>query len=109
MGQGNNAFIFPGLGLGVLLTRARRVTDGMLTAASLALAGYTDGARLAQGALYPRMDRLRAASRQVALAVMRQAVKEEVAMRKLPADLRGPAQGRDVAARVPPLRRAPGQ
>jgi malate dehydrogenase (oxaloacetate-decarboxylating) len=87
VGQGNNAFIFPGLGLGVLLSRARKVTDGMLTAASLALADYTDGARLAQGALYPRMDRLRAASRQVALAVLRQAQREAVASRALPEDL----------------------
>jgi len=87
VGQGNNAFIFPGLGLGVLLSQARRVTDSMLTAASLALAEYTDAARLAQGALYPRMDRLRSASRRVALAVLRQAVKEGVAMRQLPEDL----------------------
>ena len=87
VGQGNNAFIFPGLGLGVLLSQARRVTDSMLTAASLALAEYTDAARLAQGALYPRMDRLRSASRRVALAVLRQAVKEGVATRQLPEDL----------------------
>jgi malate dehydrogenase (oxaloacetate-decarboxylating) len=87
VGQGNNAFIFPGLGLGVLLSQARRVTDSMLTAASLALAEYTDAARLAQGALYPRMDRLRSASRRVALAVIRQAVKEGVATRQLPEDL----------------------
>ena len=86
VGQGNNAFIFPGLGLGVLLSQARRVTDSMLTAASLALAEYTDAARLAQGALYPRMDRLRSASRRVALAVLRQAVKEGVATRQLPDD-----------------------
>ena len=87
VGQGNNAFIFPGLGLGVLLSQARRVTDSMLTAASLALAEYTDAARLAQGALYPRMDRLRSASRRVALAVIRQAVTEGVATRQLPDDL----------------------
>ncbi len=87
VGQGNNAFIFPGLGLGVLLSQARRVTDSMLTAASLALAEYTDSARLVQGGLYPRMDRLRSASRRVALAVLRQAVKEGVATRQLPEDL----------------------
>jgi malate dehydrogenase (oxaloacetate-decarboxylating) len=87
VGQGNNAFIFPGLGLGVLLSQARRVTDSMLTAASLALAEYTDSVRLAQGGLYPRMDRLRSASRRVALAVIRQAVKEGVATRQLPEDL----------------------
>jgi malate dehydrogenase (oxaloacetate-decarboxylating) len=109
VGQGNNAFIFPGLGLGVLLTRAKRVTDGMLTAASLALADYTDGARLAQGALYPRMDRLRAASRQVAIAVMRQAVKEEVAMRKLPEDLEALLEAEMWRPEFLPLKRAPGK
>jgi len=87
VGQGNNAFIFPGLGLGVLLSRAKRVTDGMLTAAALALADYTAGMRLAQGALYPRMDKLRSASRRVAVAVIQQAQKEEVTGRKLPEDL----------------------
>ncbi len=107
VGQGNNAFIFPGLGLGVLLTRAKRVTDGMLTAASLALADYTDGARLAQGALYPRMDRIRAASRQVAMAVIRQAQKDGVATRELPADLEALLEAEMWRPEFLPLRRAP--
>jgi malate dehydrogenase (oxaloacetate-decarboxylating) len=87
VGQGNNAFIFPGLGLGVLLSRSRRVTDDMLTQASLALSEFVDASRLAQGGLYPRMDKIRTASKQVALAVIRQAQKEGVASAKLPEDL----------------------
>lgn len=87
VGQGNNAFIFPGLGLGVLLSRARRVTDDMLTQAAIALSEFVDGNRIAQGGLYPRMDRIRTASKQVAVAVMRQAQKEGVATEKLPEDL----------------------
>ncbi len=87
VGQGNNAFIFPGLGLGVLLSRSRRVTDDMLTTASLALSEFVDVGRLAQGGLYPRMDKIRTASKQVALAVIRQAQKEGVATEKLPEDL----------------------
>lgn len=87
VGQGNNAFIFPGLGLGVLLSRSRRVTDDMLTQASLALAEFVDSGRLAQGGLYPRMDKIRTASKQVALAVIRQAQKEGVAAAALPEDL----------------------
>ena len=55
VGQGNNAFIFPGLGLGVLASRAKRVTDGMLTAASLALSEFVDKGRLAQGGLYAEL------------------------------------------------------
>ena len=79
VGQGNNVFIFPGLGLGVLLSAATKVTGGMLTAAAEALADYTDPVRLAQGGVYPRIDQLQSASRQVALAVIEQAVAEGVA------------------------------
>jgi malate dehydrogenase (oxaloacetate-decarboxylating) len=89
VGQGNNAFIFPGLGQAVLLSRARRVTDEMLVAASVALADFLPAERLAQGALFPRMTSLRAASRTVALAVLRQAQKDGVCGRTLPEDLEG--------------------
>ncbi|MDZ7800123.1 MAG: NAD-dependent malic enzyme [Trueperaceae bacterium] len=81
IGQGNNAFVFPGLGLGAMLSDATRVSDGMLSAAAEALAEVVDPARLAQGALYPRVSRLRHVSRQVAVAVIRQAIQEGVARR----------------------------
>ncbi len=87
VGQGNNAFIFPGLGLAVLLTGARRVTDGMLIAASRALADYVDPARIAQGAVFPRIDRIRPASRRVAAAVIEAAYKDGVTTRARPDDL----------------------
>lgn len=87
VGQGNNAFIFPGLGLGALLAGAQRVTDGMLLAASIALSEYTDPGRLAQGAVYPRIERIRTASRHVAAAVLQQAHKDGVATRPLPEDI----------------------
>ncbi|MFL5318971.1 MAG: malic enzyme-like NAD(P)-binding protein, partial [Myxococcaceae bacterium] len=87
VGQGNNAFIFPGLGLGVLLSGARKVSDGMLLAASMALAEYTDPGRLAQGAVYPRIERIRGASRHVACAVITQAHKEGAATKPKPDDL----------------------
>jgi malate dehydrogenase (oxaloacetate-decarboxylating) len=87
VGQGNNAFIFPGVGLGTLLSGARKVTDGMLLKASLALAEYTDPARLAQGGVYPRIEKIRGASRHVAAAVLQQAQKEGVATQPLPEDV----------------------
>ena len=87
IGQGNNAFIFPGLGLGVLLSGARRVTDALLIAASRALADYVDPARLARGVVFPRIDRLRAANRRVAAAVMEAAWREGIATRPRPDDL----------------------
>jgi malate dehydrogenase (oxaloacetate-decarboxylating) len=79
IGQGNNAFIFPGLGLGALLSGARRISPAMLTAAAVALAAYTDDARIAQGAMYPRIGRLRNVSRDVAVAVIAEAISEGIA------------------------------
>ncbi len=108
VGQGNNAFIFPGLGLGVLACRARRVTDGMLTAAALALSEFVDKGRLAQGGLYPRMDKIRVASKQVSVAVIRQAQKEGVAAEKLPEDLEAYLEARMWRPEFLPIRKARG-
>jgi len=70
--QANNALIFPGLGLGVTVSRARRVSDGMLTAAASALAGLSDAA--APGAaVLPPVTSLREVSAAVAEAVARAA------------------------------------
>lgn len=79
VGQGNNAFIFPGLGLGVKVARARRVTPGMLSAAAAALSEYTDQGRIEQGAVYPRVSAMRRVSRFVAAAVAQEAVEAGVA------------------------------
>ncbi len=79
IGQGNNVFVFPGLGLGALAAKATSVTDGMINAAVLALAGSVTQEELDSGLLYPAINRLRAVSRDVALAVMQQAIDEEVA------------------------------
>lgn len=76
IGQGNNVFVFPGLGIGSLLCGASRITDTMITAASTALAGEVSDGELADGMLYPAVSRLRPVSRVVAAAVMAQAGKE---------------------------------
>jgi len=83
VGQGNNAFIFPGVGLGAMVARAGKVTDNMLTAAAEALADYTDPVRLMEGAVYPSIKTLGRASKHVATAVASQAVKDGVARREL--------------------------
>ena len=78
IGQGNNALLYPGLGLGVIVSGASRVTDGMLLAAARAVAGQVDPT--APGAaLLPPVENLRASSATVAVAVARQAEADGVA------------------------------
>jgi malate dehydrogenase (oxaloacetate-decarboxylating) len=76
IGQGNNVFIFPGVGLGSLLAQATLVSDGMFGAAAHALAAAVTDEELASGLLFPSLPRLREVSRGVAAAVMRHAVAE---------------------------------
>jgi malic enzyme len=72
IGQGNNVLIFPGVGLGVLVSQAREVTDSMFTVAAEALVKCLGSAELDQGALYPRVSELRRISAAVAQAVVRE-------------------------------------
>jgi malate dehydrogenase (oxaloacetate-decarboxylating) len=74
--QGNNAFIFPGLGLGALLSECVCVSDQMLAAAAQAVASAVTEQELAAGLLYPRIARLPEVSRRVAAAVIRAALAE---------------------------------
>jgi malic enzyme len=87
IGQGNNAFIFPGVGLGLWAGRVRRVTDAMFLAAARALAGQVTDADLASGAVYPPLGRIRDCSHAVACAVVRQAVAEGYADQRFLAGL----------------------
>lgn len=69
IGQCNNMFIFPGMGLGVLASQARRVTNEMFTAAARALSECSPARKASTASLYPRVEDVRAVSRRVALAV----------------------------------------
>ena len=73
IGQANNAFCFPGIGLGAVVAEAREVTDDMFLVAAQALAEATPGDRLAQGSLYPCQSELRTVSRSIAVSVARAA------------------------------------
>lgn len=79
IGQANNAFIFPGLGLGTLLAEARQVTDSMISVAAQALADCLTDEEIDEGALFPPVRRLREVARHVAVAVIEQAVTDGVA------------------------------
>jgi malic enzyme len=79
IGQGNNAFIFPGVGLGVLVSEAREVTDAMFVAAADTLAAELAPDDLAAGSLFPRISELRRLTARVAEAVVRQAAADGVA------------------------------
>ncbi len=76
IGQGNNAFIFPGVGLGAWVGGVRRITDGMFLAAAKALADKVTDEDLAEVAVYPRLTRIRECSHAVACAVIRRGVEE---------------------------------
>ncbi|MGE0357958.1 MAG: NAD-dependent malic enzyme [Burkholderiales bacterium] len=67
--QGNNSYIFPGVGLGVVATKARRVTDEMFLAAADTLAGLVTKEDLAQGSIYPSLSRMREVSAAIATGV----------------------------------------
>ncbi len=73
IGQANNAFVFPGMGLGVLVSRAREVSDGMFAAAAERLAEQLSAEDLAAGSLFPPMGELRRITAAVAEAVVREA------------------------------------
>ena len=83
--QANNALVFPGLGLGTIVTRARTVSDGMLAAAAGAVAALTDPSA-AEAAILPAVENLRSLSAAVASAVARAAIEEGLAQVR-PADL----------------------
>jgi malic enzyme len=87
IGQGNNAYVFPGVGLGLWVGGVRRVTDAMFLEAARALAQLVSQADLDQGAVYPELTRIRDCSHAVACAVIRRAAAEGHASPALLPDL----------------------
>lgn len=79
IGQCNNAFVFPGVGLGVLASGARRVTNEMFVAAARALAEFSPAVHDPEESLYPALEHVRKVSRCVALAVGAEAVRQGLA------------------------------
>jgi len=90
-GQGNNCYVFPGVGLGLLVSGARRVTDEMFLAAARALADQVTEADLEQGRIFPVAARMREVAAAVAAAVGAVACAQGHATNPRPQDLRAEA------------------
>ncbi|KAK4114432.1 hypothetical protein N656DRAFT_704602 [Canariomyces notabilis] len=76
--QGNNVYVFPGIGLGAILAKASRVTDNMIYTSAAALAGSLNADEIHKGLIYPRIERVRDASIIVAREVMKAARRDGV-------------------------------
>jgi len=85
--QGNNSYIFPGVGLGAIASGAKRITAEMFMGAALALAECVTNADLAQGSLYPELPRIREVSAHIATAVAKIAYQGGLATAAPPKDL----------------------
>jgi malate dehydrogenase (oxaloacetate-decarboxylating)(NADP+) len=85
--QGNNSYIFPGVGLGAIASGTRRITNEMFMGAALALAHLVSEADLAQGSLYPALPRIREVSAQIAAKVAEVAYTRRLASGQAPHDV----------------------
>jgi malate dehydrogenase (oxaloacetate-decarboxylating)(NADP+) len=85
--QGNNSYIFPGVGLGAIAGRFDQVTDRMFMAAARTLAAQVSETDLAQGSLYPPLARVREVSAFIAAAVIEEALSAGLAGIERPADM----------------------
>ena len=99
--QGNNSYIFPGVGLGVIASRARRVNEDMFLAAATTLCAQVTEADLAQGSLYPALSRIREVSAAIATAVAEVALREGLATIDRPEDLAAYVRSTMYAPRYP--------
>ncbi len=86
-GQGNNMFIFPGVGLGLVACGAKKVTDSMFYTAARTLAKRVTDTDLHQGTVYPGLKRIRQITESIATAVCRVAYKEGLATVPVPDDI----------------------
>jgi malate dehydrogenase (oxaloacetate-decarboxylating)(NADP+) len=87
-GQGNNAYIFPGIGLGVISAAARLISDEMFLVAAATLAQSVTEQEISTGSVYPKLTRIREVSLNIATAVAQVAYEQGLAQNERPANLR---------------------
>ncbi len=102
-GQANNAYVFPGVGLGILVSGAARVSDAMFFAAAQALAARVTECELASGRIFPCQSRLREVAVAVAESVAEVAFAQGLARHDRPADLAAAIRATMYAPDYPPL------
>jgi malate dehydrogenase (oxaloacetate-decarboxylating)(NADP+) len=84
--QGNNSYIFPGVGLGAIVSGARLITDDMFMSAAWTLASLVSESDLEQGSLYPALPRIREVSAYIAASVAQVTYQCGLAREEVPSD-----------------------
>lgn len=87
-GQGNNAYIFPGLGLGAIMANASTIPDDLFLVSARTLAQLVTEENIQEGALYPRLTEIRRLSLDIAIAVAERAYELGLARDEKPMDLK---------------------
>jgi malate dehydrogenase (oxaloacetate-decarboxylating)(NADP+) len=87
-GQGNNVYIFPGIGLGAVVCRVQHILDGMFLAAAKTLASLVTEEDLAKGSIYPPLAKIREVSLNIATSVCEIAYAEGIAGIPRPSDIK---------------------
>ncbi|KAJ2821893.1 hypothetical protein FBU31_004761 [Coemansia sp. 'formosensis'] len=99
-GQGNNMYVFPAIGLGAVLCKPSWITDSMIYAVSKALAASLNAQEKAAGELYPRIERIREVSAELAAAFIQQAVSEGLAKDQMWVDMVNAGDGEKLICEV---------
>jgi malate dehydrogenase (oxaloacetate-decarboxylating)(NADP+) len=92
-GQGNNAYVFPGIGLGAIVCKAKTIPDAFFLAAAQTLSKLVSDKDIREGSLYPRLSDIRKISLEIALSVCKKAYDMKLARKKKPANLRSAISG----------------
>jgi malate dehydrogenase (oxaloacetate-decarboxylating)(NADP+) len=86
-GQGNNAYIFPGVGLGVVAAGSRRITDHDMLLAAETLASLVTDEQLQRGCMYPPLSEIRQVSKKIAVKIALRAHEMGLAVKDMPEDM----------------------